>query len=255
MFKTRKSDGRVFNDNKQRSDMHHGSVKPTDGIKTRNDTKLEGMTVLPDVHIREKNWGIEIRNGKIWDLNLGNLTDAGWFWNSRDKDTPKDFAGFIVRAMKSNFTSEFAQEMDSHGLSLETMKPALIKAINTGNANYEISGDNSRWKFGNDEPDLDYELRENERFEKLTEEQKAKVREEVWNHYDIDFDEFNKRYGKYLIANFVKEVEQTSDWKDLAKVFESPYALNAEEHFSEYQNDKLNVAISKAIESVKKESK
>lgn len=33
MFKTRKSDGRVFNDNKKRSDSHHGSVKPTSGIK------------------------------------------------------------------------------------------------------------------------------------------------------------------------------------------------------------------------------
>lgn len=47
MFKTRKSDGRVFNDNKQRSDKHHGSVKPTDGIKAAG---MQGNRELEDDH-------------------------------------------------------------------------------------------------------------------------------------------------------------------------------------------------------------
>lgn len=41
MFKTRKSDGRVFNDNKQRSDKHHGSVKPKSGV--RMDSKINNV--------------------------------------------------------------------------------------------------------------------------------------------------------------------------------------------------------------------
>lgn len=56
MFKTRKSDGRVFNDNKQRSDKHHGSVKPESGVK-RSDSNIDkiDMGSLKGFSVRFKN--------------------------------------------------------------------------------------------------------------------------------------------------------------------------------------------------------
>lgn len=48
MFKTRKSDGRVFNDNKQRSDKHHGSVKPKTGMKRKDNILLKYELEDPD---------------------------------------------------------------------------------------------------------------------------------------------------------------------------------------------------------------
>lgn len=56
MFKTRKSDGRVFNDNRQRSDKHHGSVKPESGVKSEEYKIIDKNVFCPQGHRMEMSY-------------------------------------------------------------------------------------------------------------------------------------------------------------------------------------------------------
>lgn len=86
MFKTRKSDGRVFNDNKQRSDKHHGSVKPSTGIKNLQNSRKsssrahlvkELIELSPEIWMKDGGEFDKMYEGTIWTGEGSSLKNDG----------------------------------------------------------------------------------------------------------------------------------------------------------------------------------
>lgn len=90
-FKTRKSDGRVFNDERKRSDQHHGTVRPKSGIKMANQSmKITGLGFVKDKELDEK---LKIyRNDQQYLKNHEIIKAIEAVW----KKTPKDIRSKVV---------------------------------------------------------------------------------------------------------------------------------------------------------------
>lgn len=90
-FKTRKSDGRVFNDDRKRSDSHHGSVKPTSGIKLKSHTM--DITDLGFVKDKDLDSKLKIyRNDQKYLKNHEIISAVEEVWEK----TPKDIRSLVV---------------------------------------------------------------------------------------------------------------------------------------------------------------
>jgi hypothetical protein len=90
-------------------------------------------------------------NGDIkkgWYLGLGNWTDAGWRWSGDETS----MAGFLVRMATSAIKQQFIDDFNKAEIPFDEIKELAIIAIQEHkNGVYEISGDNNRWRFGNDD--------------------------------------------------------------------------------------------------------
>jgi hypothetical protein len=172
---------------------------------------------LPNkININKHNWSFE-KDGKKIELTLGNMTDAGWFWNGNEKD----LVSYLIRLNPSQTNNEFLQEMKKNNILFNDFKTQMIKNLDKSDGLYEISGDNVRWKFGqtftSDSSDgisnvLDYE---EEHGIKLTEEQKQKFMNEIdYNDGSTDFDEFEREAKGQYKEKMSKAIKQSNSFSD-----------------------------------------
>lgn len=103
-----------------------------------------------------KYFGFELSGGH-YKLSLGNLSDAGWYW-SGDKT---QLAGFLWRIAHSKTKEEFLSGAKETGLTYKKIKADVLTALKKhDDAMYEATGDNVRWRFGEDYVDWESELDE-----------------------------------------------------------------------------------------------
>lgn len=245
-----------------------GGMIPVEPKKS-DSFKKEGHG-LPKFSIRKHNWGFETENGKISKLILGNLTDSGWYWRSdmdgigKPNNAEGDLTGFLVRISNSKIRDEFLESMKEKGITLEMLKPIIKRNIEKGESGlYQITGDNSRWHFGNDEYDAENRLFDdlenyNNVYGKMTQQQQEKVQEEFWNNFSShDYDHFEKVENKRIKGILLKGLEESSDLDDLLKTWNdwdtTKYPI--EEMYSEYQDKQAYDALNKTIIQVQKEKK
>ncbi|MEM4114528.1 MAG: hypothetical protein QXP59_00725, partial [Saccharolobus sp.] len=131
-----------------------------------------------------------------FNLRLGNLTDAGWYWSGDEKD----LVGFFVRAFTGfEYSEKFIKEIEKE-MPYETLKPFLLKAAKKGDGLYEISGDNQAWHFGTtfDGAEKD-DLEEILELYNFTPEQQDKFKDYFYDNLTFDFDDFKKDYKEKYI--------------------------------------------------------
>lgn len=198
--------------------------------------------------INSHNYAISyLGNGKF-KLSLGNMTDAGWFWDGNEDD----LNGYLVRLQSSQVRDEFLKDIQQE-ITFEQMKPFLEKSIKKGDGLYEISGDNVRWHFGdNDESDIEIireDVDEMIRNGELSEKDKDDFTEKVYsNEEGVKFEDFEKENKSVFIKKCeaaLKESKSYSDYMNTLEDFKSDYDES-------YQNMKYeDVAV--AIDKTKKE--
>jgi hypothetical protein len=217
------------------------------GRKSNQNLFAAGSNGSKDYHINRHNWGFS-REGKIVRVSLGNMSDAGWFWDGH----AEDFNGFLVRLSDSKFRDEFLKDMP---LPWNEAKALAIASAEKGDGLYEVSGDNNRWHFGNDEVDSEEVKETLQEYGLDVEQAQRAVDTEFWNYYSEDFDQFEKLYGKNIKADFVKGIKESNSYTEYFDKVEGIKQGVAETYYTEYVPNQILEAASKTVRDFKKKVK
>lgn len=178
-----------------------------------------------------KNFSIE-ENGKgKYNLTLGNLSDAGWYWNGKEDEA----LGFMIRLAHSSIKEEFLQKAEKEGLSWDNFKPLLLKAAMKKDGLYELSGDNQMWHFGETYADSLYEAQSEYQRELeengWTQEDAEKEAEAKQDHTKIEYDDFEKEYGTEYTESMEKLIKEAKSFKDfMDKLNSESFSYDWAEH-------------------------
>jgi hypothetical protein len=147
-----------------------------------------------EVNFSGHSFSLERDSKGKYKFTLGNLSDAGWFWDGK----PDEALGFLVRVGRSNFTPQFVKDAEENKFTLGEMKPVLEKALKKNDGLYEISGDNRVWKFGEGLDDAIDRESEVEHYveEGLTQEEAEEEVDEKLSNMKTSYEDFEKQYGK-----------------------------------------------------------
>jgi hypothetical protein len=186
------------------------------------------------VNIQEHNFSWEEENGKV-KVSLGNMSDAGWYWNGTDKE----FIGFLHRLENSEVKDEFLEE--AKGINFDKkVKPYLYKSAKTKDGLYEMSGDNVRWHFGQDLMDS-YDLKEEEG---LTEEQEK----EFWVQFNgLTYEKFQRKYGKQYQQDIDKAISESHSFKEFMDK-----TNELKEEYNEYADEETMNEVRETINKIGK---
>jgi len=159
----------------------------------------------------EHNWSMERDEKGNYKLTLGNFSDAGWFWDGK-KD---ELAGFFVRLNSSKVEEEFLKKMVEGNVSFASLKDDLVKSAETGDGIYQLTGDNVKWHFGEDDEQLS-EVEAQVAEEERVDEGLLSEATDEGEYKGTDFNVFKKStYYKEAKENLVKAVENSSNWEEL----------------------------------------
>jgi hypothetical protein len=161
--------------------------------------------VVKEASFDKKYWSMDMHDGK-YSLSLGNMSDAGWFWDGDEKS----ITGFMMRIGKSKVNDEFVSEMKKNHIPFSQHKKAMIQAVEKDNDGlYELSGDNARWHFG-DELDYDEGIEQDLKDDDLySEEDKSKIIRN-FSPERVTYEEFEKEYGS-VYKKKMKEIISSSE--------------------------------------------
>jgi len=192
----------------------HIPINEGNRIRER-EVKIPKFDKFNNVDIQEHNWGMKYLGNGHWGLRLGNLSDAGWYWTGNEDD----MLGFLLRIGNSRVSEEFLEEMKRYGISFDDLKNILLNDLKHNDGLYEITGDNQVWEFGylNDlfEDEVDSDLDGLEEFEGLSDEEKEELKEKALEQAEMDFDEFEKKYGddyKELMKNAIRNAHSFDEF-------------------------------------------
>jgi len=233
----------------------NGKFRPTGNSSRRSSREksieTKGMKIN-NVDFSEENWGFETEDGKITKLRLGNWTTAGWHWDGDDND----IIGFLVRINSSEVNDDFLEKMRGEGITFTKLKPLLLTKVDDGSWLYELTGDNNRWHFHNDN-DIDAEIGEELDYYKeergMSDEDVDTISEELSNvDLSYEFEEFEKDNGDW-IKKEMKQMIKDSD--TFEQFFEKIEDLDFSEQYFEGVRDKISNGIFETIERLKMEGK
>ncbi len=222
----------------------HSSVNHDDVSKLKNK-KSKNI----EVDITNHNYTFET-DGKLYKLSLGNWTDAGWYWHGEEDQ----LLGFMLR-LGDDLQSDFIQKTEGK-LTFEDMKPTLLINIDEGEGLYQISGDNTKWKFGQDgEMMMDTE---NQEFEDivleydLSDEQEEKLRDEYYMQHEESFESFKaSSAGKNLQEKLKDVVKNSNSFDDFfLEIHDESFTYDAMEATMEYGSEEVYGAIDRAIKKL-----
>ena len=172
----------------------------------------------------EKNFTME-KEGKKYKFSLGNLTDAGWYWDGGEDQA----VGFMIRLAHSKEKDLFLKDVEEEGASWNEFKPILLKAAQKKDGLYELSGDNATWHFGNYDDEL-YEMQEEEK-ERLEEdgwsEEDAEAEAEAkLDNTNISYEKFAKEYGEKYVEETTKLIKESKSFKDFIEKLNDESLIN-----------------------------
>jgi hypothetical protein len=186
--------------------------------------------------LNRKYWTFERDdNGKL-KLSLGNFSDAGWYW-SGDKE---ELAGFLIRLESSQVRDEFLKTMKEEGIKFKDFKKELKKSIQSGDGIYMLTGDNTKWHFGEDGEEL-YNTAEMEAEEKeLKGADKEAFDDAVYDqeYNGTDFDVFKKTTHYRNVRNTLLDAYNKSDtWSQFFDNIKEAKDVGIEESFEFSSNE------------------
>lgn len=188
-----------------------------------------------NININKHNYSWTIDDKGKSKFTLGNMTDAGWFWDGGEEDA----VGFAVRLQNSHVKDEFLK--DTEDFDFKSLKPMFLKSAKKGNGLYELSGDNRVWNFG-ETSESEYDMFDEEKF---TEEEKSKF----YNYYKgDDFDEFEKKYGKNYKTDMENAIKSANNFNEYFDNIEGLKDGIMEDYFNYNDENKFE-----AMEKVKRE--
>jgi len=156
-------------------------------------------------YIDKHNYSWENDGKGTMKVSLGNMTDAGWYWNGNQND----LNGFLFRLNHSKVKDEFLSDVKSKSISFRQIKPQLLKSAEKNDGLYEMSGDNVVWHLGQIENDVDesYEIEE----AGISKEKQ----DDVYSEYNpITYKEFEKENSKMYKEKIKKAIKESNSYEE-----------------------------------------
>ena len=168
-------------------------------------TSTQSLQYLQDknVNVARHNWSFEVADNNKLRLTLGNMSDAGWYWNGDETQ----LVGYTYRLHQSEIENEFYSEMNKNQISFNQLKPLYLQSAKNTDGLYEISGDNRRWHFGETGVD-DYYILEDEG---LTEKQKEQFYEE---YSPMSYEQFEEKHGKEYREDVKQAIKSSGSFRE-----------------------------------------
>jgi len=194
--------------------------------------------VLRNIDLWKHNWSFQVdEKGKI-KVSLGNLTDAGWYWDGDEND----LIGYLNRLRTSDVKKEFLSEMRKAGVPFSKLKEHLLKSAKKADGLYELSGDNRRWHFG-ESSEMEYdELNERVQDGIIPEDKKDEVLDKFWDVYKsetYDFDKWSKGEKKDYIKNVTEAIKKSKTYEDF---FEELEGIEADIRDGLFDEERMEIA-------------
>lgn len=213
---------------------------------------MEISKLRDQVITRGHNHSWEVDEKGKFRLSLGNMTDAGWFWDGNEKD----MVGFLIRLAKSTETDNFLNGVKGK-VDFKDIKSVLLEALKKNDGLYEVSGDNRVWHFGesfepDESADRDYLIEK----KKLPKEKAEKIIQDAYDYYKTDYDEFEKQYGSVYNKEMKKIIEDSTSFEDfINKIKSEDFTMTWAENLMEYTDQKWRKALSQSMGRSKKQLK
>ena len=185
----------------------HGSVNQSDANKLKNKKSNEH-------YFNMHNWGLEIENGKVTEIRLGNWSDAGWNWDLSGKDANEALNTYLVRMSTSGVKDEFLEMMNKENVDFDIFRKQILENYSKPLADdevsddglYSLSGDSANWKFGSDDT---AESASEGFFQDMDdEEDQNKIEEESWRHHiPLGYQDWLEEHGESVrkeVTGFLK---------------------------------------------------
>lgn len=231
--------------------------KKTEGIKLQTLRKQRGISVsrLPDFHISRHTWGLEFANGKVESVRLGNMVDTGWYWAGQGDQ----FNTFMARMSDSDVWNELVSDFKEEEITVDIIKSALLKNLSgklTGDNDdglYALSGDNSRWKFGEDDESAIYGEFDHFKYEgELKDNEEEEFEKEFWNHYkNPTYERWLEVKGNGFREELKDGIKNATDFDELREAYKD-VEDNIVENFSEFlHTESIASASWDAVEAIK----
>ncbi len=120
---------------------------------------------------------------------------------------------------------------------------------------YVLSGDNSRWKFHEDDDSIDLSSEYDYAVDEGIIVDRDEFEEEFWNHYTgVNYEDYLKDKGEGWRKELIKTIKESKDFDDyfdrINEITEFPYG-EMEEDFREYHMNNIGFATGSAIEAIK----
>jgi len=186
-------------------------------------------------------------SNKRYSLRLGNLSTAGWYWNSDDVN---DLLGFFIRSVNSDFKGAFLRGI-SKKADFAIFKKDLLKSASKGNGLYEISGDNGTWYFTSNLDDyIDEEIKE------IVESRKLKLNISLekfidklfdFDYIGVEYEDFEKEYKKRYIEEVSDIINKSKDFYDLDGKLHDYKESKINDYVKEFIDNSIENAIKEAI--------
>jgi len=265
-FRKRKSDGQSFpvgNNKKIRASNPSNDVG---GFKLGKGTKVpnfQGIDMKPskiadtgfkrgEIIIRSDNFSF-FANENGLDLSLSAM---GWDW-SGDESSINDFLHRIV--LSEDEIEKFEDSLDEANVDFDELKPFMLKSISkkvseeNDDGIYTISGDNGRWKFGNDADSIDvgseFDFAESE--EGLIRKEKNDFEEEFFQNFtSVTYKEFIDSNGEWINERMKEIIKESVNFDDYASKIES-LKESVEDSYRELEIEHTSEATTKSIAEIK----
>ena len=224
-----------------------------EGVKIRKARTLTKIKPIPDVFSSNSNFSFESDEGKI-SLSLD---DFGWRWTGEEDQ----LNGFMARMSGTGDQAwnNMITDFEKAKVTVDMLKPILLKNLsgklteNNDDGLYEISGDNSLWKFGETDEgvidgEFDHFLGEGE----LKKDEEEEFEKEFWNHYKSPtYEKWLEIEGNGARQELIDEIKNAKDFDDLDQAYRDVHD-SIQDQFHEFQsNQYTGVASWEAVEAIK----
>ena len=249
----------------KKKDLYKKSLSSPSG--NRHEMR-EKKTLYNDIDIDTHNFGLDVTDGEIVQIRLGNWTDAGWHWSLSGDDAKEHANTFLIRiANDEDEAKEFVELAKKQGLDFDIFKKQILKNL-TGELKdddksddgiYVITGDSGNWKFGEDQNDA-WEGIVDSYFDgsvDYTDDEQAMVLERAW---DIDkaysYETFLGDYGRSIREDMIDNVKNSDSFEEYFEIYDHDNSLNmVSDQLREGMDNHLFDTIGNARDELQKEGK
>ena len=202
--------------------------KPASHTIDSNATKVSKPIPTPsrnynDIDISEHNWGLEIVDGKIEKIRLGNWIDAGWNWTMNDQDARESANTYLIRLSNSGVRNDFLKKAEEENIDFNIFKKQIKENLSKPLADdevsddglYVLSGDNGNWKFGHDDDGNHTSASEGFFQDISNDEDREKIEDESWNHFvGSNYADWLEEYGSKVRKELIEMLDSSNTFED-----------------------------------------
>ena len=184
------------------------------------------------------------------------LDDFGWRWSGEEDQ----LNGFMARMSGTGDQAwnKMISDFKEAGVTVNMLKPHLLKNLSgkltdeNDDGMYELSGDNSLWKFGEtDEGAIIGEFDHFNQEKELLDNEEEEFEREFWNHYKSPtYEKWLEVEGNGARQELIDGIKNATDFDDLDQAYIEVHDSIQDQYHEFLSNQSIGVASWEAVEAI-----